>query len=1111
MNSNRTYLFQLVFFLFVSLPAYSQFVPEKIKGGLFIENKGQWEENVLYRSEIPSGQLYIEKNRFLFNFYDRESLASHHSHGHSNPSANTSSQRSGGGDILKPGPVKAHAYEVAFLGCNPISSTDGIDPTTYNYNYFKGNDKSKWGGNAHAYGKTILNDIYPKTSLVCFGQETGFKYEFHLKPGANPALIQLKYNGVDSVYLKNGELIIETSVTDFYEQKPFAYQEIDGSNVAVPCEFRLNDNVLSFVFPKGYNKRYPLVIDPQLIFSTYSGSYVDNWGNSATYDDDGNTYMVGIAFGFGYPVTTGAYQVNFVGNDLYDVDIAIMKFGPLGELRYATYLGGIETEMPSSCIVNSKKELVLFGFTSSGGSYGKAFPTTTGAYDETFHYGDYSMPFGPYEPIFFDEGSDLFISILSEDGSNLKHSTLIGGSSNDGFSSEYEPITRNYGDQLRGEIFCDELDNVYIVTKTYSPDIINTSVPGYDKTFNGIMDAYVCKLTGDLSTMLWNTFIGGAGYDVGYSIRVTTDKTVYITGGTTSTDLPGTASGIKTTLAAGDIDGFVAHISADGTSLLHATYVGTESYDQCFFIQLDALENIYILGQSLGDYPMSQGVYGKAKTGQFIQKLNPTLSQSLLSTTFGYTEHQVSIVPTAFLVNSCDNILISGWGGNTNINPWYPRPQRPNTNPNQYLGGTTNNLQTSPDALYKTTDGSDFYLLVLEKECKSLLYATFYGGVDEDDHVDGGTSRFDKNGIVYQSVCGSCGGTSRFPTSDNAVSKINRSDNCNNACFKYDLSSLRADFIMDPLIGCGPTTVTLTNTSTGGVAFEWDLGDGTKINGPGPVTHTYPTPGTYHIKLIATDLTTCIGKDTATKTLNVFAIPGIGITLSDTTICPGDTISILKNCNPYYTYNWAPSIEMINPAVCDAQFFPSITRDYYLTVIDTSTCVYTDTLTIHVPTLIPGINWENMTHCYGKPTIGFSNPSKGRLKYLWDLGDGTTTTVQSPVHEYAKGGKYIIKVKVYANDTCFIESTIPLVLDDIQIPNLFTPNDDGKNDCFEIKGLYPNWKVEVYNPWSKAIFKTDSYNNEFCGEGLSSSVYYYLVCPPYGKCCKSWVQIIIDK
>ncbi|WP_299253106.1 PKD domain-containing protein [uncultured Cytophaga sp.] len=1106
-----------------------------MKGGLFVENKGQWDNNVLYRSEIPSGQLYIEKNRFLFNFYDQAAMAGHHAHGSDDDYHSSSQERVIIDDKgTEKSSIQAHAYEVEFIGCSPISSTQGVDPTTYNYNYFKGNDKSKWGSNVHAYSKTILNDIYPKTSLVCFGQETGFKYEFHLQPGANVASIQLKYNGIDSVYLKNGELIIETSIKDFYEQKPFAYQEINGKNIQVACSFRLTNNVLSFDFPKGYNKKFPLVIDPQLIFSTYSGSTADNWGNSATYDDDGNTYMVGITFDMGYPSTVGSYQINYNGykeraandtifyvhkqdttyyidsisiikNYKFDPDIAIMKFDPVGNLLYATYLGGSETDMPSSCIVNSKNELVLFGVTSSDGLADTtshkpiAFPTTTGAYDEIFNGGKFSMPFGESDPIYFDHGSDLFVCALSENGNALSYSTFIGGDSLDGLSLEFDPVTRNYGDQLRGEIYCDELDNVYIVSKTNSANIINMSVPGYDKTFNGKMDAYVCKMSPDLSTMIWNTFVGGDDYDAGYSIRVASDKSVYITGGTTSKNFPGASSGFKKTMIATDItDGFIAHISSDGTTLLNATYVGTDSYDQCFFIQLDAAENIYVLGQTQGDYLMSPNVYGQLSTGQFIQKINPNLSVALLSTTIGNDANAICIVPTAFLVNNCDNLLISGWGGNIN------------SYSDNYLGGYTHNLPITANALYNKTDGSDFYLMVLEKEFKSLLYATYYGGFGEDDHVDGGTSRFDKNGIVYQSVCASCKtrkySTSKFPVTDGS---IKGSTNCNNACFKYDLSNLRADFTSSPP-RCAGEAVTFTNASLGGVAYEWDLGDGTKINGPGPIVHYYKKPGSYIAKLIATDLTTCTSKDTAEKIITILPLPSIGINLTDTTICLGDTIKILNSCMPNYTYTWSPSTSITDPQACDAGFFPTKKSTYYLNVVDENGCKYNDTLTIQVATLAKGVNWENMTSCNGKPTVRLSNPSTGPLNYFWTFGDGSSSKENSPIHEYNKGGSYPIVLNVY-NDFCSATEVGVVKIDDVLIPNLFTPNQDGKNDCFEIVGLYPGWKVEVYNPWNSLVFKADSYKNEFCGDGLSTSVYYYLVCAPYGDCCKSWVHIISDK
>ena len=79
-----------------------------------------------------------------------------------------------------------------------------------------------------------------------------------------------------------------------------------------------------------------MIIDPQLIFSTYSGSIADNWGFTATFDNDNNVYSGGIAFGVGYPVTPGAYQQKFSSDSTlyYNEDIAIIKYDPTGEHGY---------------------------------------------------------------------------------------------------------------------------------------------------------------------------------------------------------------------------------------------------------------------------------------------------------------------------------------------------------------------------------------------------------------------------------------------------------------------------------------------------------------------------------------------------------------------------------------------------------------------------------------------------------------------------------------------------------------------------------------------------------------------------------------------------------
>ncbi len=123
--------------------------------------------------------------------------------------------------------------------------------------------------------------------------------------------------------------------------------------------------------------------------------------------------------------------------------------------------------------------------------------------------------------------------------------------------------------------------------------------------------------------------------------------------------------------------------------------------------------------------------------------------------------------------------------------------------------GSTTGLPITGNAVQSATDGNDFYLIVLGKNAVNLLYATYFGGNASDDHVDGGTSRFDKNGVIYQSVCSSCPGGSDFPTTPNAYAQTNVSPRCSNASFKLDFqisNAVSSYFNANPSLGCAPLT-----------------------------------------------------------------------------------------------------------------------------------------------------------------------------------------------------------------------------------------------------------------------------------------------------------------
>ncbi|MCK5705457.1 MAG: PKD domain-containing protein, partial [Cyclobacteriaceae bacterium] len=614
--------------------------------------------------------------------------------------------------------------------------------------------------------------------------------------------------------------VIETVHGSFLENTPISYSESSLRKEQVPTEFFIQDDLVSFRFPEGYETNSKLVIDPELIFSTYSGSEADNWGFTATYDDEGNLYSGGIVLDVGYPVTNGVFQPLHAG----DWDVGILKYDSAGkDLLWATYLGGSFSETPQSIIVNSKGELVIYGSTSS-----PDFPVTSFSFQKNFLGGDPiydSLP--PYRLVGglpMRNGTDIFLAILGNDGSTLEGSTFIGGTENDGVIEKYMPLTKNYGDQFRGEVNLDGEDNIYVASNTSSTDFLIKNGP--QTVYGGdVNDGVIMKFNSNLSDLIWSTYIGGSGMDALFSVKVDTKGNVFAAGGSNSIDFPVTDGTYKTEKPdAIDIDGVVVKISNDGSEIVKGTYVGTPNYDQVYFLELDSSDRVYLLGHTQGNYLVTEGVYSNPNSGQFIHKLGNDLDSTYFSTVIGSGSGSPDFSPTAFLVNECENIFISGWGGALN----HPV--------NGYIGGSTFNLPITDNAFQSQTDGTDFYLTVLLQDAKKLLYGTYFGEMNgKGEHVDGGTSRFDKKGIVYQSVCGGCGGSSGFPTWPPDVwSRTNNSTNCNNAAFKFDLASLIAKFETDTedftnrgiREGCYPLTLVFLNESLGGEDYLWEFGEG---------------------------------------------------------------------------------------------------------------------------------------------------------------------------------------------------------------------------------------------------------------------------------------------
>ena len=741
-------------FVYAHITPVNEYSKNTIK---LIENKGQWEDSILFKAQIPGGTLFITENRLIYSMIDEKALH----------------------DILhngNVGVVNGHNYAVQLKGASK-PTVRKYDPSSEYYNYFRGKDPNKWKSGCRAYGKIVLENIYPGIDMEIIALDERLKINFHIKPLANPDLIKLSYSGVDDIKLHNQTLEINTAVAAIRENAPIGYQPELG-NAEIPVSYVFAINELSFDCSK-YNRLFPFIIDPEIVFGTFSGSIADNFGFTATYDLAGNGYAGGTVYNINFPTTLGAFQLVFNGGDDNENlarDCGILKFNPNGtNLVYCTYLGGDGNEQPHSMVCNPSGELIVFGSTHSDD-----FPVSNNGYDKTYN-GEY----------------DIFVTRFNAAGTALIGSTYFGGSTNDGINGNtnyvYDPnsapLKYNFADQFRGEVVLDNFGNIVIVSATRSTIPIQN---GFQTTIGGLQDGLIARFSSSLNALQFSSYLGGSGHDAVFGIAVDALNNYFITGGTTSNNLTPTNTSFT---RKGGVDAFVAKIS--GNSLQRFLYFGTNTYDQSYLIQVDKNGDPYICGQTESIvFPLVGSTYRVTGAKQFISKFNNDLDQLLLSTTFGKGGTKPTLSPTAFLIDICGRIYFSGWGGETNQNS---QPEM----------GNTSGLPTTFDAFQTTTDGSDFYLAVFSPEIKTLSYATFIGDPFSADHVDGGTSRFNPEGIVYQSVCAGCGGSSGFPTTPNAWSTINKGKRtfdptiggCNNALLKMSLDvSIFAPEMKDTLL-----------------------------------------------------------------------------------------------------------------------------------------------------------------------------------------------------------------------------------------------------------------------------------------------------------------------
>jgi len=1020
-TTKTTTLKRLIFLAAILFPALRSVAQGNIE---FIENKGQWDSRVLYMGRVSNGSFFIRKDGFTVVQYSPGDYADLYQRIHEGSTKNP--------DQLK---VRGHAFNVDFVGASPEMRTVPDKPLPGFNNYFIGGDPSKWGSGCRIFQAITAENVYPNVD-VRFYTDNGFlKYDIIAKPGADISKIAMKYDGVDNVQVKNKDLLLKTSIGELKEHMPLSYQPSVQATNDLSVKYILKEKNTVRFDVKNYDRTKPLVIDPTIEFCSFSGSSADNWGFTATYGPDGSMFGGGIVFGNGFPVSAGAFETTFEGGPF---DIGIIKLSPDGSTRmYATYIGGSGEEQPHSLFVDNQGNLIIAGRTNS--------PTTgVGAYPVKNPATDIEGPCGSY---------DIVVTELNANGTAIIGSKRIGGAGKDGVNIDESralgttSLMRNYGDDGRSEVIIDPGGNVLVASCTQSSDFpIRGSA--FQSTSGGAQDGVLIKLNSTLSNIIFSSYLGGNGNDAAYVLSVSPNGNIYVAGGTESNaaTFPGNEAGTIGPNNNGGVDGYVCIVNPSGSSVVRSCFLGTSGADQVYGIQFDVRGFPYVMGQTTGSWPITPGTltFGSSAGKQFIAKLQPDLSGWIYSTVFGSGSATPNISPTAMLVDRCENVYVSGWGGFYGTTNWYNS------------AGTTG-LPIKGTPIKSTTDGKDFYFFVLKKDAVDQLYGSFFGETNRPgygcDHVDGGTSRFDKNGVIYQAICANCnldpGGRPVFPTTAGSWSPTNPSTTraqCNLALLKIrmDLAGVDGgimsaiDGVPRDSSGCVPLTVDFTDTIGNAQTYEWDFADGSPISTTTTpnISHTFNAVGIYKVRLIAIDPNTCNVRDTSYINIRVGDLQAnLNADYAKLPPCTAfkyqfNNLSTTDPTRPFQdtSFVWMfgdGSAPVVSGMTSVTHTFPA-PGSYVVKLVlkDTTYCNNPDTFKIDLSVA------ENVEAKFVTPAVGclpytavFDNTSIAGQDWLWDFGDGTTSTDFEPTHQYTLPGPYTITLTATNPNTCNITST----------------------------------------------------------------------------------------
>lgn len=400
---------------------------------------------------------------------------------------------------------------------------------------------------------------------------------------------------------------------------------------------------------------------PALSFSSFLGGRSGDYPFAITTDPSGFVYVVGYTRSPNFP-KLHPFQANKGGEDAF-----VTKIDPVhSRIVYSTYLGGNSMDFATGVAADSFGNAYVVGGTES-----VDFPTLNAI-----------------QPHKKKGVFDIFITKLSPSGSPL-YSTYLGGSSDDYAAS----------------IAVNSAGEAYVTGDTYSKDfpIHNALQP----SLSGSSDAFVIKLNATGTALIYSTYIGGVGDDLGEDIGLDPLQRVYITGTSWGSGFP-LKNAFQSQISGTDGDAFIAVMNPSGSGLVYSTYLGGSGMEDSAGIAVDPLGNASVVGATTsGDFPIRKPVWRTPPVdgfSTFVAKFRP--GGSLVYSTYW---------PTGQHAKSSDVAMDAA--GNTYITGSTDEKKLPTVDP----------IQTNKNFLW------DCFITEFNSAGSKVLFSTYLGGSFDDN------------------------------------------------------------------------------------------------------------------------------------------------------------------------------------------------------------------------------------------------------------------------------------------------------------------------------------------------------------------------------------------